>query len=133
MTGRTEPLHQMVARAVEAGSSPALIARQMGISRQRASVALQRAVALGLIADPRLRPGDRLTLFRATLFPIGGGVRDMVLDLGDDAARWLLDQVPPGGRLIDVIRSILLDAFLDAVDQGEPALCTDHVRVTEDG
>jgi hypothetical protein len=117
MTGRTEePLHQVVARAVGAGSSPALIARQLGISRQRASLAVQRAVAVGLIDDPRFHTGDRLTLFRATQFPIGGGVRDMVLDLGDDAARWLLDQVPPGGRLIDVIRSILLDAFLDAVD-----------------
>jgi len=112
-----EALHQVVARAVEAGSSPAIIARQLGITRQRASLALQRAVALGLVADPRFRAGDRLTLFRATQFPIGGGVRDMVLDLGDDAARWLLDQVPPGGRLIDVIRSILLDAFLDAVEQ----------------
>ena len=49
-------------------------------------------------------------------FKCGGGMIEMFSGLAPDVQDWLVDQIPDGGTLVEVLRAIVVDAFAEEME-----------------
>lgn len=53
-------------------------------------------------------------------FTTGGGMLQLGASLPTGAQKWLVGQIPEDATLSDVLRAIIIDAWLDDTDQSGP-------------
>lgn len=104
------------------GATPSAIRQRIARARVKGLIPADYIIAS---AVPRGRKRPKGGAWKRSLitrhsrgdFVVGGGTIQMVIGLPEPVQYWLIDQIPKGATLIDVVRAFILDAYNDEVQQ----------------
>ena len=109
MTGKRPSYHDEFIRLALEGLSPRRIADQLGITQKAVNAKMYVMRRQGTM--PSSRTSDDKYEARY------GTVRAILDGMDRDAQQWVLAQTPTDGTVGDVIRSILVDAYFEDIDE----------------
>jgi len=104
------------------GASPVTIRDRISRARAKGLIPIDYIIASKTPRGKRKRSGgllkrNILNRNRRGDFVVGGGAIQMVTGLPEPVQDWLIDQIPKGATLIEVVRAFILDAYNDEVQQ----------------
>jgi len=109
MTGKRPPYHEAFINLALDGLSTRAIAEKLGIGRKTVSAKMYTMRRQGAIPSSRTSDDKYETRY--------GTVRAILDGMDRDAQQWVLAQTPTDGTVGDVIRSILVDAYFEDLDE----------------
>jgi predicted ArsR family transcriptional regulator len=112
---------QVLALAKE-GRRAAEIAAVTGLKATAVRSRISRLMAEGALPRVARRNGSATTLaytYGRVYYQYGttlGRIGHLIATTPPEQVTWLLDQIPEGGQLIDVLRGLIADAYMDEVE-----------------
>lgn len=98
--------------AAALGVSVFTVSRRIGLARSRGILPADFVIASNLKRKPRGGHLPSVDVLRSNgHYESGGGIHQLLKSLPLPVAHWLIDAIPPGATVCDMLRAFITDAY----------------------